>query len=177
MENKNGWEEVNDVNSVWRPEATGEEIIGIYKSKETDVGQYKSKIYTLETDEGEKEVYGSKGLDGKFVDIPIGYEVKIVYKGEKPMPAPKKAFKMFQVFMRPAEGSPEAPQLKGKEDPEAEKIIEMLEEEIGAKKKGKGKASLEEIVDLAAEYSEDPTDVEIDSRMLTRIKVVLAERE
>ncbi|MCE7697827.1 MAG: hypothetical protein K8E24_002985 [Methanobacterium paludis] len=177
MVNKNeGWEEVNDVNSVWRPEATGEEIIGVYKSKETDVGQYKSNIYTLETDDGEREVYGSKGLDGKFADIPIGYEVRIVYKGEKPMAPPKKPFKMFQVFKRPGNGSSGSPQMMGKEDPEAETIIQMLEEEISAKHKGNVKPSLEETVDLAAKYCDDKDCKDIDSMMLTRIKVVLAER-
>ena len=100
--NKNqGWEEVKDPeDSIWRPEAIGDEISGIYLCKENDVGIYHSNKYTLETDNGEVDVFGSAVLDKKFDDIPIGYEVKIVYQGEKPSKPPKKPFKLFQVFKR-----------------------------------------------------------------------------
>ena len=50
---------------------------------------------------GEVDVFGSTVLDNKFKDIPLGYEVKIVYQGEKPSTPPKKPFKLFQVFKRP----------------------------------------------------------------------------
>jgi hypothetical protein len=100
---KNDWEEVKDPEeSIWRPEAAGDEILGRYIEKERDVGPYKSTKYTLETDEGEVYVFGSTVLDRKFDDVPIGYEVKIIYQGEKPSKPPKKPFKLFQVFKRPA---------------------------------------------------------------------------
>jgi hypothetical protein len=100
--NKNqGWEEVKDPeDSVWRPEAIGDEISGIYLRREDDVGMYHATKYTLETDDGEMDVFGSTVLDNKFKDVPIGYEVKIVYQGEKPSKPPKKPFKLFQVFKR-----------------------------------------------------------------------------
>lgn len=97
----NEWEEVKDVEEqVWRPEAIGEEIVGKYVRREEDVGIYHSTKYTLETANGEVDVFGSAVLDNKFKDIQLGYEVKIVYQGEKPSKPPKKPFKMFQVFKR-----------------------------------------------------------------------------
>lgn len=96
------WEEIKEPESIWRAEAVGDEISGKYIAKEEDVGIYHSKKYTLETSDGEIDVFGSVGLDDKFKEIPLGYEVKIVYQGEKPSKPPKKAFKVFQVFKRPA---------------------------------------------------------------------------
>jgi hypothetical protein len=102
MQNRNtDWEEVKDPEDIWRPEAIGEEISGIYLRKEDNVGIYHGNKYTLETDDGEVDVFGSAVLDKKFEDVPIGYEVKIVYQGEKPSKPPKKPFKLFQVFKRP----------------------------------------------------------------------------
>jgi hypothetical protein len=105
VERKNSeWEEVKDPeNNVWRPQVAGDEIIGIYLRKETDVGRYHTNKYTLETDDGEMDVFGSTVLDTKFKEVPLGYEVKIVYQGEKPSKPPRKPFKLFQVFKRPAE--------------------------------------------------------------------------
>jgi len=98
---KDGWEEVKDPeDEIWRPEAIGEEISGKYIRREDDVGKYHSTKYTLDTENGEKEVFGSTVLDNKFKDIPLGYEVKIIYMGEKPSTPPKKPFKLFQVFKR-----------------------------------------------------------------------------
>ena len=95
------WEEVKDPeDEIWRPEAIGDEISGKYIHKEEDVGVYHSNKYTLETDKGEVEVFGSTVLDSKFKDINLGCEVKIIYQGEKPSTPPKKPFKLFQVFKR-----------------------------------------------------------------------------
>jgi hypothetical protein len=99
--NDNGWQEVKDSeDEIWRPEAIGDEISGKYVRKEDDVGIYHSTKYTLDTEKGEVDVFGSTVLDSKFKDIPLGYEVKIVYQGEKPSTPPKKPFKLFQVFKR-----------------------------------------------------------------------------
>jgi hypothetical protein len=103
MQNKPNkeWEEVKDSeDEIWRPEAIGDEISGKYIRREDDVGMYHSTKYTLETERGEVDVFGSTVLDNKFKDIPLGYEVKIVYQGEKPSNPPKKPFKLFQVFKR-----------------------------------------------------------------------------
>jgi hypothetical protein len=99
--NDKGWQEVKDSeDEIWRPEAIGDEISGKYIRKEDDVGIYHSTKYTLNTEKGEVDVFGSTVLDSKFKDIPLGYEVKIVYQGEKPSTPPKKPFKLFQVFKR-----------------------------------------------------------------------------
>jgi hypothetical protein len=96
------WEEVKDPeDEIWRPEAIGDEISGKYIRREDDVGMYHGTKYTLDTGNGEVDVFGSTVLDSKFKDIPLGYEVKIVYQGEKPSNPPKKPFKLFQVFKRP----------------------------------------------------------------------------
>ena len=100
-EDKNEWKEIKDNEDVvWKPERIGEEISGKYIRKEEDVGVYHSNKYTLENENGEIDVFGSTVLDSKFNDVPLGYEVKIIYQGEKPSTPPKKPFKLFQVFMR-----------------------------------------------------------------------------
>jgi len=99
--NDNGWKEIKDTeDSIWRPEAIGDEISGKYIRMEEDVGVYHSNKYTLENEKGEVEVFGSTVLYNKFKDIPLGCEVKIIYQGEKPSTPPKKPFKLFQVFKR-----------------------------------------------------------------------------
>ena len=93
MHNKrNDWEEIKDLeDEIWRPEAIGDEISGKYIRREEDVGMYHSTKYTLDTEKGEVDVFGLTVLDNKFKDIPLGYEVKIIYQGEKPQYASKKA--------------------------------------------------------------------------------------
>jgi hypothetical protein len=99
--NKNEWKEIKDAEDVvWKPVRMGDEISGKYIRMEEDVGMYHSNKYTLETENGEVDVFGSTVLDNKFKDVPLGYEVKIVYQGEKPSAPPKKPFKSFQVFLR-----------------------------------------------------------------------------
>lgn len=72
---------------AWSPEE-GEELIGIYQSKEVDKGPNKSNLYTFKKHNGELiSVWGSKVVDSKFDDetdpIVIGDEVRFVYKGKR----------------------------------------------------------------------------------------------
>ena len=100
-DNKNEWKEIKDAEDVvWKPVRMGDEISGKYIRMEEDVGMYHSNKYTLETEDGEVDVFGSTVLDNKFKDGPLGYEVKIIYQDEKPSAPPKKPFKSFQVFLR-----------------------------------------------------------------------------
>lgn len=111
MVNQNPWEEVIVESQVWRPEdlGIGAEIIGIYKGKEENVGQWKKNRYTfaimVNGECQEKYVYGTVDLDEKFKQVPIGYEVKIIFEKELPSRPPKKPFKKFKVYKRPVETS------------------------------------------------------------------------
>lgn len=60
-----------------------EPIEGVYESKKTDVGKYKSNLYTLKTAQGPVAVWGSAVLDDKMDQVPTGTEVKIEFLGKK----------------------------------------------------------------------------------------------
>ncbi len=96
-----GWEEIPDFdNDLWCPQSVGDEFKGIYLNKKEDVGPNRATIYNLKNEEGEFIVFGTEVLNRKFKVIPPGYEVGIIYRGEKPSKPPKKPLKMFKVFKR-----------------------------------------------------------------------------
>lgn len=157
------WEKVEADNDIWNAENIGATIQGIYKLKEENVGNWNKNRYTLlvEDEEGrEKEmyVYGTTGLDDLFKNVPIGFEVKIIFKDEIPQKPPKKAFKVFEMFKRPV-----GVQLK--DDPEARVTIDIIRKEVGAN------ATAEEIVKFAEDNQED---LDLEDNDITRIKAQLA---
>lgn len=99
----------------WTPKKIGDSIQGIYLTKKTSVGQYNSIVYVIKNEDGQFDVMGTTGLNNAFKKIPVGYEVAIIYKGEKPCKPPKSPYKIFQVYARkPGKHS------KEQEEPEEE---------------------------------------------------------
>ena len=65
-------------------------------------------------------------MNKKMEDVPIGYEVGIIYQGEKPSAPPKKPFKIFKVFKR----NPDKPNNSFADVKEAEIIDTMVDDLI-----------------------------------------------
>lgn len=73
------WITVGDSNSTtWDRK---EPVQGVFVNMRTDVGPYKSNMYTLKTKDGEVDVWGSTVLDSKFEQVPRGAEVRIEFLG------------------------------------------------------------------------------------------------
>lgn len=103
--NKGEWERVIPDSDVIRFENLGDQVIGIYKEMKRNQGQWKKNQYTLAVEENGKVkckyLYGTTGLDDLFKNVPIGYEVKIIFKKEIPQRPPNKPFKVFEMYKRP----------------------------------------------------------------------------
>mgnify|MGYP000879897905 FL=1 len=98
---EDGWEEMPDFkNDTWCPKKKGDQLRGIYTNKRMNVGVNRANLYTIKNSDGEWVVFGTEALNNKLKNVPIGYEVGIIYMGEKPSKPPKKPFKMFRVFRR-----------------------------------------------------------------------------
>ena len=116
-----GWDEVDTTEkNRWSPKQIGDSIQGIYLTKKTNVGSYSSIVYVIKNEDGQFDVMGTTGLNNAFKSIPTGYEVAIIYKGEKPSKPPRNPYKIFQVFKRkPGKKSQEEkPEQEQKEEPE-----------------------------------------------------------
>jgi hypothetical protein len=75
------WQEVEvDSGNVWDKASPLE---GKFVKAEQDVGPNKSKMYTIETEDGEVKVWGSAVLDDKLMGVPQGTYVKLEYEGKK----------------------------------------------------------------------------------------------
>ena len=99
------WEEITDGGEqvpAWEPKKD-DEIEGVLVKRRGNIGQFKSNLYTLEQKDGEKiAVWGGSIIDGHFLTLPIGTEVKIKYlgrvKGEK-----GNSYKNYQVWKKKSE--------------------------------------------------------------------------
>lgn len=89
------YEEINP--TEWKPEKDEDFIEGIYVLEKKDVGVNKSKLYSIETSEGVKNVWGSAILDSRMAHAKIGDKVKITYKGLGEATGGKNAPKIFKV--------------------------------------------------------------------------------
>lgn len=80
-EKNDGWKKV-EINPTWdyqeQPEFTG-----TYMAKESEVGPNNSNMYTFKVTDGSlMGVWGNTILDGRFKNLQVGEEVKIVYLGK-----------------------------------------------------------------------------------------------
>ena len=89
------YKEINP--EIWTYENEGEFIEGILVNKESEVGENKSWMYSVETPEGVKSVWGSAVLDSRMALVKIGNKVKITYKGLGEAKSGRKAPKIFKV--------------------------------------------------------------------------------
>ncbi len=82
---------------IWIPEKKDEEISGKLIRIELEVGKNKSMLYTLETDDTIRGVWGCAVLDKKMEFFEVGEYVKIVFLGMKEG-GQKESYKDFDVF-------------------------------------------------------------------------------
>ena len=121
-----GWDEVDTKDqNRWSPEQVGDSIQGIYLTKKTNVGSYNSIVYVIKNENGQFDVMGTTGLNNAFKSIPTGYEVAIIFKGEKPTRPPKNPYKIFQVFKRKPGKSSQGQQEQKEEPEKINKAAEM----------------------------------------------------
>lgn len=134
--NKGEWERVIPDSDVISFENYGDTVIGIYKEMKRNQGQWKKNRYTLAVEEDGKVkckyLYGTTGLDDLFKNVPIGYEVKIIFKKEIPQRPPNKPFKVFEMYKRPVitdESEPDNEDAAEEKDP----LTENLKDNIDAR--------------------------------------------
>lgn len=87
------YKEVNP--DYWTYNTDGDFIEGILVHVQDNVGVNKSKLYSIETKDGIRNVWGATILDSRMLLIPVGSKIKITYKG---MTAPQKGKKPAKVF-------------------------------------------------------------------------------
>ena len=135
MANKGEWERVIPDSDIVRFESFGDTVIGIYKEMKRNQGQWKKNRYTLAVmEDGKvkcKYIYGTTGLDDLFKNVPIGYEVKIIFKNEIPQRPPNKPFKVFEMYKRPVITDESEP--SENEDPEVDPLAENPDDDMDAR--------------------------------------------
>ena len=89
------FEEINP--GQWKPENEGDFIEGILLKSEKEVGENKSMLYHLESEDGLKAVWGSVVLDQRMAFINIGSKIRITFKGLGEKVGGKNAPKLFKV--------------------------------------------------------------------------------
>lgn len=83
--------------NVWKYENEGDFVEGILVQKQDDVGENKSKMYSVDTSEGIINVWGSVVLDGRMALVKVGDKIKITYKGLGEAKSGRNAPKIFKV--------------------------------------------------------------------------------
>jgi hypothetical protein len=74
------WKEITlESADVWDK---SDPVEGKFLKMESEVGPNKSKMYTVETENGEVKVWGSTVLDDKLMGVPQGTYIKIEYEGK-----------------------------------------------------------------------------------------------
>lgn len=81
----------------WKHEKDGDFIEGILVRSQKDVGINKSMLYSIETPEGVKSVWGAAILDSRMALVKVGAKVRITYKGLAEATGGKNPAKIFKV--------------------------------------------------------------------------------
>lgn len=91
------WTEIEQPDT-WKPTEKGDSIAGVLIAKKENVGENKSKLYTLETQEdGVKSVWGSAVLDMRMELAKVGEFITIEFKGREDSSKGKQPTKIFKV--------------------------------------------------------------------------------
>src|SRR3990167_1832931 len=114
MTNSNSWEKIemspswNGINEDGSYKLKeNDELIGVYKGKEENIGENNSTIYNFRTEKGMIGVWGSTVLDTRFKNLEIGEEVKVIYLGVVPSKTKgRKGYHNFDVFHRKSDFIP-----------------------------------------------------------------------
>ena len=121
-------------NDMWKFDTEGDKIAGWLVGIQHGVGRNKSNVYTLETDEGNVDFWGSTVLDRQLENLVIRRNaIQITYKGEAK--GKRGDYHDFEVVVVPTtlKGKQEEgePILKGavssEEQSERDKIMEEME--------------------------------------------------
>ena len=89
------YEEINP--EVWTYEKDGDFVEGVLVAVQKDIGVNKSMLYSIETSEGVKSVWGAAILDSRMSFVKNGDKVKITYKGLAEKKGGKNPAKIFKV--------------------------------------------------------------------------------
>lgn len=89
------FQEINP--SIWTYEKDGDLIEGYLVRVQEDVGENKSKLYTIDTGNGFKSIWGSAILDERMVVVKVGSKIRITFKGLGQPKGTKQAPKIFKV--------------------------------------------------------------------------------
>jgi hypothetical protein len=93
--NKMAYEEINP--QQWTYTKDGDFIEGILVNKQEDVGVNKSMLYSIETSQGVKSVWGATVLDERMALVQIESKIRLTYKGTAPSKKGKNPAKLFRV--------------------------------------------------------------------------------
>ncbi len=89
------YQEINP--TEWTYSNDGDFIEGILVRMQNNVGVNKSMLYSVETSEGVKSVWGAAILDSRMALVKVGEKVKITYKGVAEAKGGKNPAKIFVV--------------------------------------------------------------------------------
>lgn len=89
------YEEINP--PTWIYTIEGDSIEGILLDKQENVGPNDAMLYSLETSEGVKNVWGATILDQRMAFVKVGVKLKITYKGLGEKKPGQNAPKIFKV--------------------------------------------------------------------------------
>jgi len=90
------YQEINPTG--WTYSQDGDFIEGTLVRVQSNIGENKSMLYSIETPEGVKNVWGAKILDERMALVKIGDKLKITYKGTlKEAKKGKNPAKLFKV--------------------------------------------------------------------------------
>ena len=89
------YKEINP--EIWNYENDGDFLEGILVQKQEEVGENKSWMYSIETPEGVKNVWGSAVLDSRMALAKVGDKIKITFKGLGELKAGRNPPKIFKV--------------------------------------------------------------------------------
>lgn len=81
----------------WTYEKDGDFIEGVLVQVQSEIGANKSMLYSVETPEGVKSVWGAAILDSRMIAVKVGDKIKITYKGLGESKSGKNAPKIFKV--------------------------------------------------------------------------------
>lgn len=89
------YREVNP--DFWSYDKEGDYVEGVLMKKQENVGKNKSHLYSLNTKEGFKNVWGATILDKRMEFVDVGSVVKITYQGLTQKKDGSRVAKMFKV--------------------------------------------------------------------------------
>ncbi|MBA7490722.1 hypothetical protein ES702_01265 [subsurface metagenome] len=92
---KMAYKEINPTD--WTYDKEGDFIEGFLVQIQKEIGPNKSKLYSIETPEGVKNVWGATLLDSRMALTKVGDKIKITYKGLAEASQGKNPAKIFKV--------------------------------------------------------------------------------